>query len=87
MKIELINGCNELEQYICSIDNGKECETEWERLVIAPIWDKLCCYAPMDLSERKPKSVKNIEKLKEQVKILRNLDVEALKKEFEISIL
>lgn len=83
MKIELINVFNELDKYVGAVENGESMVEQWEKIVIAPYWEKLCCYAPMDLTNRKPAAVQSIAQLKKQVHILKNLDMEALNKEFE----
>lgn len=51
--------------------------------MISVYWDKLCCYAPFDLGDRKPKAITNIETLKKQCELLKNLNIGALKAEFE----
>lgn len=83
MTIEIINTCNEVERYIEAVENGADKQEQWEKMVIQPHWEKLCCYAPMDLSERKPGAIQNIIKLKEQVEVLKNINVCELKSEFE----
>ena len=83
MKIQIINVWNELEAYIQAVQNGKNPEEEWEKQVIAPYWEQLCCYAPMDLSERKPGVIKDTKILTEQVKKLKEINIEGLREEFE----
>lgn len=51
--------------------------------MISVYWDKLCCYAPFDLGDRKPKAITNIETLEKQCELLKNLNIGALKAEFE----
>ena len=46
-------------------------------------WERLCRYAPFDLSGRKPKAIRNISALERQCKLLESLDVRALKRKFE----
>lgn len=83
MTINIIQTWNEVEKYIEAVENGADRKEQWEKIVIEPYWEKLCCYAPMDLSERKPGVIQDIDKLKEQVKILKNLDICKLKVSFE----
>ena len=83
MKIQIINVWNELEAYIQAVENGKNPEEEWEKQVIATCWEQLCCYAPMDLSERKPGVIKDTKILTEQVKKLKEINIEGLREEFE----
>lgn len=83
MKIILKNAWKELENYIeTSLENGNY-EENWDNYVIAPFWDELCCYAPFDLSERKIPVIKNIEILKKQLKLLKEIDMTKLEKEME----
>lgn len=53
-----------------------------EEEVIAEIWERLCCYAPFDLSERKPEAITDIDSLEKQCALLEGLDERALKNEF-----
>lgn len=86
MKIEIISVLNEVEKYIQLVEQGKNADEAWEKIVIAPYWEKLCCYAPMDLSDRKPKAIKDIDALKEQVSLLKKVDMENMKNEFEKTV-
>ena len=83
IKIEVISAVKEAEDYCKAVQNGQDKVQAWEEIVISPYWDKLCCYAPFDLGERKPKAITNIEKLKEQIAVLKLLDLQELRKEFE----
>lgn len=83
MKVELINVWKEVIAYIKATEAGQDKVQAWEKIVVNPYWEKLCCYAPFDLSDRKPKAIMNIEKLKEQVTILQKIDLQELGKEFE----
>ncbi|MGN0478048.1 MAG: DUF2268 domain-containing putative Zn-dependent protease [Hominenteromicrobium sp.] len=38
-------------------------EEIWEKEVIVPFWEKLCCYAPFDLSARKPGVIRDLDTL------------------------
>ena len=82
MKINVINACKNVKQYIEKVENGMPIEESWEKEVIEPFWEKLCCYAPFDLSDRKPKVIKDLNKLKQQCEILEGLDVALLETEF-----
>jgi uncharacterized protein YjaZ len=54
----------------------------WEEYAIKPFWEKLCCYAPMDLSDRKPAPITDLQVLKKQVGMLHSIDLDALHSEF-----
>ena len=50
MNIEVINACRAVRRYIDRVKNGDSPKNSWEEEVIAEIWERLCCYAPYDLS-------------------------------------
>lgn len=83
MKIDVINTCKETRNYIARVKNGEAPGICWEEEVVSVHWQKLCCYAPFDLSNRKPKAVTDIPALEKQCALLEKLDVDALKHEFE----
>ena len=82
MKIRVKNANKNIRHYIEKIENGAPFEESWEEEVIEPFWDSLCCYAPFDLSARKPEIIRNIEKLKEQCKLMDILNISSLENEF-----
>lgn len=83
MKIEIINTVNESLKYIEAVFSGQDKEQAWENIVVAPYWEKLCCYAPFDLSDRKPAAVMDMTALKRQAEIMQSIDIGELEKEFE----
>ena len=82
MNIEVINACRAVRRYIDRVKNGDSPKNSWEEEVIAEIWERLCCYAPFDLSERKPEAITDIDSLEKQCELLEGLDERALKNEF-----
>ncbi|MGN0634042.1 MAG: hypothetical protein ACI4JW_09275 [Oscillospiraceae bacterium] len=52
MKINVINTYKEIRKYIERIKNGESPDVCWEEEVISSYWERLCCYAPIDLSFR-----------------------------------
>ena len=65
MKIEILAVYKNLEAYIAEVEKGEqEIEELWKKYAIEPYWSKLCQYAPMDLSDRKPGAIKDIATLK-----------------------
>ena len=83
MRIEVINSCQGIRNYIEHAENGSQLEKYWEEDVLDSFWEQLCCYAPVDLSERKPNAITDISTLKKQCELLEKLDTNALEKEFE----
>ncbi|MBE6022560.1 MAG: hypothetical protein E7231_04895 [Cellulosilyticum sp.] len=84
MNIEILAVYKNLKDYILAVENDNEnIEALWEQYAIAPYWGKLCQYAPMDLSDRKPKAIKDIETLKKQLELMEAIDLEQLKLEME----
>ncbi|WP_432651808.1 DUF2268 domain-containing putative Zn-dependent protease [Huintestinicola sp.] len=83
MKIEIINTVNESLKYIEAVFSGQDKEQAWENIVVAPYWEKLFCYAPFDLSDRKPAAVMDMTALKRQAEIMQSIDIGKLEKEFE----
>ncbi|MGN0801263.1 MAG: DUF2268 domain-containing putative Zn-dependent protease [Candidatus Faecivicinus sp.] len=83
MRIDVINTCEEVRRYIQRVKDGESPEICWEEEVISGCWDRLCCYAPFDLSERKPKAIRDVFSLEKQCGLLERIDVHALQREFE----
>ena len=83
MNIKVLISCIEIKKYIERVNKGEDKAQCWEEEVVAPYWDMLCCYAPFDLSERKPSVIENVEELEKQCVLLEQLDMETIRKEFE----
>ena len=83
MKVEVINTCKETKKYIERVKKGECPNICWEEEVVSVYWERLCCYAPFDLSERKPKAITDILALEKQCELLEKLDVNRLICEFE----
>lgn len=83
MKIEVINSYQEVKKYIERVKSGEALDICWEEELLAVYWEQLCCYAPFDLSERKPQPVTDIVSLEKQSKLLETMDTDALRTEFE----
>lgn len=78
MNIVFYNAHREVQNYIDRVKNGGAPDICWEEEVMAAYWQKLCCYAPFDLSERKPKPITDIATLEKQCDLLAMLDMNAL---------
>lgn len=83
MKVDVKNTYKEIRKYIERVKKGESPEVCWEEEVIAVYWEKLCCYAPFDLSERKPNAITEIGVLEKQCELLEKLDTNELRMEFE----
>ena len=81
MNLEIIAVYENLDGYIMEMEKDKgNCEALWDKYAIKPYWEKISQYAPFDMSDRKPKPIKNIDKLKEQIKLLKELKLDMLRK-------
>ncbi len=84
MNIEIIPVYEYLDQFIVEAENKPaEINELWQKHAIEPFWSKLCEYSPIDLTERKPACIKNIESLKKQLQLLKKIDLNKLKEVFE----
>ena len=70
MKLNIINTFSEVKKYINRVTNGEDKKLCWDEEVIAPHWETLCCYAPFDLSDRKPLAITDIHELQLQCSLL-----------------
>jgi riboflavin biosynthesis pyrimidine reductase len=75
MEVRVINTYQEIRNYIARVKNGDSPTLCWEEEVISVYWDQLCCYAPFDLSERKPLVITDIATLELQCDLLEQLGV------------
>lgn len=83
MKIKILPVYTHLKEYIAGVKSGLPAQELWEREVVAPYWDTLCCYAPMDLSARKPVPILDMETLEAQLHALEAIDLSVLQAEFD----
>lgn len=83
MKLEIILAYENLDDYILEFEKQKENYEEiWNKYAIQPYWEKISQWAPFDLSERKPKPIKDIVKLKQQIQLLKEININAIESEF-----
>jgi len=57
-------------------------EELWNRYAIQPYWERISQWAPFDMSDRKPKPIRDIDKLKQQIKLLKEMNINEIKSEF-----
>ena len=83
MKLELIPVYQHLECYICKSGQAEaDLDALWNEYAIKPYWERLSCWAPFDMSDRKPKPVRDIPKLRQQIALLNQMDLIKLEETF-----
>ncbi|WP_160687626.1 DUF2268 domain-containing putative Zn-dependent protease [Clostridium sp. C2-6-12] len=83
MKLEIIAVYENLEGYLLEMEkDNADYNALWDKYAIEPYWEKISQWAPMDMSDRKPKPIKNICKLKQQIKVLKEMNLEVIREEF-----
>lgn len=84
MNIEIIPVYKYLGAYVTDVENRLDtAEALWSKYAIDPYWERLCQFAPHDLSDRKPKPITDMAILKKQIEILDRIDLTWLKNEFQ----
>ncbi len=56
----------------------------WNQQVLGEKWNKLCCYSPFPLDDRKPECIKDIDLLREQIKLVEKMDVTILQNQMQM---
>lgn len=80
MKLEIIAIYENLDGYIMEMEkDNANYEVLWDKYAIQPYWEKISQYAPFDMSDRKPKPIKNICKLKQQIKLMKEINLNEIK--------
>lgn len=83
MKLDIITVYENLDGYISDMEKDPtDYERLWDKYAIQPYWQEISKYAPYNCSERKPKSIKNIYKLKQQIKLMKEIDINLIKNKF-----
>ncbi|MBE5960303.1 MAG: hypothetical protein E7256_02780 [Lachnospiraceae bacterium] len=83
MRIQILAVYENLDEYCNAAEkDGKMAAELWEKEAVAPYWKTLCQYAPMDLSDRKPRPITDIKELRKQIALLKQIDKNALEQEF-----
>lgn len=82
--IEIINTFDAAHQYLYDAQqSGVKIDELWDRHMIAPYWETISQYAPFDHSFMKPKPIRNITALEQQLRLLDALDFSRIIEEFE----
>lgn len=82
MKIKIIDFIQEQKKYIEDYCEDKALEL-WKSLVLDKKWQDLCCYSPINLDERKPQAILDIENLKKQTELMEKIDFAKLQNAFD----
>lgn len=83
MKLHIIAVYEYLDGYLWEMEKANaDYNALWDKYAIEPYWEEISKWAPFDMSDRKPKPIKDIGKLKEQIKLLKEMNLDSLKKEF-----
>lgn len=80
MKLEIISVYENLDGYLLEMEKANaDYKALWEKYAIQPYWKKISQWAPFDMSDRKPKPIKDTSKLKQQIKLLKEMNLDAIK--------
>lgn len=83
MELEIIPVYMNLDDYITGMEKEPaDCEKLWDKYAIQPYWGKISHWAPFDMSDRKPEPIKNICKLKQQLKLMKELNLDDIMNKF-----
>ncbi|KEZ88333.1 hypothetical protein IO99_02675 [Clostridium sulfidigenes] len=83
MKLDIIAVYENLDDYLLDMEKeNADFEMLWDKYAIKPYWEKISQWAPFDMSDRKPQPIKNISKLKQQIEVMRNIDINDIKHRF-----
>lgn len=83
MYLEILPIYENLDNYILGMEKeNADCEVLWNQHAIEPYWKKISHWAPFDMSDRKPTPIKNISKLKQQLELLKKLDLKEINNKF-----
>jgi uncharacterized protein YjaZ len=83
MNLEIISVYENLDEYIMEMEKeNADCEMLWDKYAIQPYWKKISQWAPFDMSDRKPKPIKDISKLKQQIKLMKEINLDEIKSRF-----
>ncbi|GFP75529.1 DUF2268 domain-containing putative Zn-dependent protease [Clostridium fungisolvens] len=83
MNLEIIAVYENLDGYLLEMEKDNADYKElWDEYAIKPYWEKLSQWAPFDMSDRKPKPIKDVSKLKQQIKLLKEMNLDVIRNEF-----
>ena len=84
MKLEILAVYENLNDYLLEMEKeNADCDLLWNKYAIEPYWEKISHWAPFDMSNRKPMPIKNVSKLKQQIEMLKKINLRDIKQKFE----
>ncbi|GLC32622.1 DUF2268 domain-containing protein [Clostridium omnivorum] len=83
MELDIIKVYENLDGYISEMENDPQnYESLWDKYAIKPYWNRISHWAPVDMSDRKPKPIKDISKLKNQIELMKKINIDEIKSKF-----
>lgn len=83
VELEIIAVYKNLDEYIWEMEKeGADYKSLWDKYAIQPYWEKISRWAPFDMSERKPQPVRDISQLRQQVEIMKSINLEEMRNRF-----
>jgi len=81
--IKLVSAFEKANDYIKAVEESNEdIQKAWHKYMIEPFWTEISKWAPHNIDFMKPAPIKNIDALKEQIKIFSSFPIEELHSEF-----
>ena len=83
MELDILPVYENLDDYILEMEKeNPDCEALWDKYALQPYWEKISQWAPLDMSSRKPQPIKNISRLKQQIEVMKDIDLKEIKERF-----
>lgn len=83
MELEIIAVYENLDDYILEMEKDPtDYEVLWDKYAIKPYWEKISQWAPLDTSDRKPKPIQDTCKLKQQIKLMKEMNLDLIRSKF-----
>lgn len=84
MELDILPVYENLDDYILEMEkDNPDCEMLWDKYALQPYWEKISQWAPFDMSNRKPQPIKNISRLKQQIEVMKGIDLTEIKERFK----
>lgn len=84
MELDILAVYENLDDYILEIEKeNSDCEVLWDKYALQPYWEKISQWSPFDMSDRKPQPIKNISRLKQQIEVMKGIDLTEIKERFK----
>lgn len=84
MELDILAVYENLDDYILEMEKeNSDCEVLWDKYALQPYWEKISQWSPFDMSDRKPQPIKNISRLKQQIEVMKGIDLTEIKERFK----